>query len=151
VTFTYAEVGATRGELPRGYRIVEWSALLGVDWETARAEVMRWGLKTRSGFRVSPAGPVVAGAAVVIRVGPFREPVRVVYTIDEPDRRGFAYGTLPGHPVEGEESFVVARRAGGVWLDIRSFSRPSRRWRVLAPLLRRAQDVALGRYLRALS
>jgi uncharacterized protein (UPF0548 family) len=35
--------------------------------------------------------------------------VRVVAVADEPDRCGFAYGTLPGHAVCGEEAFVVAR------------------------------------------
>jgi uncharacterized protein (UPF0548 family) len=32
----------------------------------------------------------------------FKAPVRVVYVVDEPTRRGFAYGTLPGHPESGE-------------------------------------------------
>ena len=31
-------------------------------------------------------------------LGLLRAPCRVVYVIDEPDVRGFAYGTLPGHP-----------------------------------------------------
>ena len=40
-------------------------------------------------------------------------PVRVVSIIDEPDRKGFAYGTLDGHPLSGEESFVVERTPDG--------------------------------------
>jgi uncharacterized protein (UPF0548 family) len=39
-----------------------------------------------------------------------RAPCRIVYVIDEPDRRGFAYGTLPGHPERGEEAFIISRR-----------------------------------------
>lgn len=36
---------------------------------------------------------------------------RVVGVVDEPDRWGFAYGTLPGHVEVGEEAFVVERGA----------------------------------------
>jgi uncharacterized protein (UPF0548 family) len=38
---------------------------------------------------------------------------RIVAVVDEPDRWGFAYGTLPGHIEVGEEAFVVERRADG--------------------------------------
>ncbi len=38
---------------------------------------------------------------------------RVVAVVDEPDRWGFAYGTLPGHIEVGEEAFVVERRPDG--------------------------------------
>ena len=34
-------------------------------------------------------------------------PTRVVEVVDRPDRFGFAYGTLPGHPYSGEERFSV--------------------------------------------
>ena len=34
---------------------------------------------------------------------------RVVEVIDEPDRFGFVYATLPGHPERGRESFVLRR------------------------------------------
>ncbi len=40
-------------------------------------------------------------------------PCRIVYTTAEDDRAGFAYGTVEGHPEEGEESFHVERRSGG--------------------------------------
>lgn len=80
-------------------------------------------------------------------------PCRVIYVIDEPNRKGFAYGTLPGHPVSGEESFIVDQTDdGSVWLTIRSFSRPSSwRWWVVYPLLRLAQAVFTRRYFRSLS
>ena len=47
------------------------------------------------------------GSEVIVHLGPVRAPCRVVYVVDEPDRRGFAYGTLPGHAESGEERFVV--------------------------------------------
>lgn len=51
---------------------------------------------------------------------------RVVYTIDEPRRRGFAYGTLPGHAERGEERFLVEMLDdGSVWYDLFAFSQPA--------------------------
>lgn len=83
---------------------------------------------------------------------PARIPARVVYVVDEPDRKGFAYGTLPGHPERGEEAFIVERRAdGSVWLVIRAFSRPSNAFFWAAyPALRMLQAVFTARYERAL-
>ena len=84
---------------------------------------------------------------------PLKIPVRVVYVIDEPQRRGFAYGTLPGHPEEGEEAFIVERRDDdSVWLIIRAFSRPSNRWYWVGyPALRLLQALFTHRYEHALT
>ena len=48
-------------------------------------------------------------AQLVLGAGPFavRAPVRVGWRIDTPERVGFSYVTLEGHPVRGEEWFVV--------------------------------------------
>ena len=47
----------------------------------------------------------------------------VVWALDEPRRRGFAYGTLPGHPECGEESFLIEwDDQDEVWLTITVFS-----------------------------
>ena len=78
---------------------------------------------------------------------------RVVYVIDEPKRKGFAYGTLDGHPERGEEAFVVDQTDdGSVWLTISAFSRPSAWywWAAYVPL-RIAQEVYTRRYLRVLA
>jgi uncharacterized protein (UPF0548 family) len=92
---------------------------------------------------------------LIFAFGPFRfrEPVRVIYVIDEPNRKGFAYGTLPGHPLSGEEMFVVdVEDDGSVWLTLRSLSRPAPgKWTAAAPLLALAQRVLRNRYLSALS
>ena len=84
---------------------------------------------------------------------PVTAAVRVVYVVDEPDRKGFGYGTLAQHPESGEESFIVERTDdGSVWLTITSFSRPSRwYWWVLCGPLRAAQAIYTRRYLRVLS
>jgi uncharacterized protein (UPF0548 family) len=99
---------------------------------------------------------VTAGTSATLTMHAFGQtvqaPVRVVSIIDETDRKGFAYGTLEGHPLSGEESFVVERTPdGSVWLQIRQFSQPSsRKWQFVAPLLRRQQRVMAQKYLEAL-
>ena len=74
--------------------------------------------------------------------------------VEDSDRVGFAYRTLPGHPVDGEEAFVVHRDTvdGDITLTVRSLTRaaPQQPWRAIHPLLRIAQRVARRRYLRAL-
>jgi uncharacterized protein (UPF0548 family) len=80
-------------------------------------------------------------------------PARVVYVIDEPLRKGFAHGTLPGHPETGEEAFIVEYRDDdSVWLTIRAFSRPSSWifW-VGYPIMRLMQGIYTSRYERALA
>jgi len=100
---------------------------------------------------------LAAGDTVLLRIplGPvrFAAPARVVYVIDEPHRVGFAYGTLPGHPEDGEEAFVVDRKGdGSVWITITAFSRPSSRWWwAVYPVLRVVQEYYTRRYLRALA
>lgn len=93
-------------------------------------------------------------AVLKIPFGPFHvsAPVRVVYVVDEPMRRGFAYGTLQGHPESGEEAFLVEMRDdGSVWFVLRAFSRPSTTfYRLGSPVLALVQRQFTARYLRAL-
>lgn len=93
-------------------------------------------------------------AVLKIPFGPFRvsAPCRVVYVVDEPHRRGFAYGTLKGHPESGEEAFLVEQREDGtVWFVVRAFSRPSNAfYRLGYPVLRTMQKRFTKRYLRSL-
>ena len=126
-------------------------------WERAAADVLLWRVKTRSGFEVHPDGArAVVGARPTIIAGwggvRIQEPVEVVAVVDAPTRVGFAYRTLPGHPVQGEEAFIVRRVDARVEFTIRSLTRPapSGPWRTLFPLLRVAQIVARRRYERAL-
>ena len=76
----------------------------------------------------------------------------MVWVVDEPDRRGFGYGTLPGHPESGEESFVVSLRPDGdVVYELRAFSRPATPLsRLGGPASRRVQTFALDRYVSAI-
>lgn len=75
----------------------------------------------------------------------------MVLTVDEPAARGFAYGTLTGHPESGEESFVVRLDEDVVRLDIVAFSRPARWYsRLGSPVVRVIQDRITDRYLAVL-
>src|SRR5688500_12365449 len=108
---TYRDVGATAGPLPEGYHHVRKTAVIGHGrprFEDAATKVMRWGMLRGAGVRVDATSEVAAvGSEVLVGIGPVRAPCRVVYVIEETDRRGFAYGTLPGHPASGEEQFAV--------------------------------------------
>ncbi|GAA2815257.1 hypothetical protein GCM10010452_49560 [Crossiella cryophila] len=79
-------------------------------------------------------------------------PCRVVWRVDEARRCGFGYGTLPGHPVIGEEGFVLVLGAdGAVEFTITAVSRPAgqlARW--TGPIGRLAQRLAMTAYLHAL-
>ncbi|HEY3514681.1 DUF1990 domain-containing protein [Kribbella sp. NPDC051137] len=125
-------------------------------WTFVSAELLRWGVKTRSGFSVEGDPQVVAGRRfwVLAQVGPFRirEPVQVMAVVDEPRRAGFAYGTLAGHPVRGEETFLAERRTDdSVWLTVRSQTHPAAGlWRLAYPAALVAQRVYRRRYLAAL-
>jgi len=118
---------------------------------------LRWAVKTRSGFVVA-GGPerVLPGQdhELIFRLGPVtvREPVRVVAVVDEPIRCGFAYGTRPGHPVSGEEAFIVHRNsAGTVCFTLRSLTMPAGGWRRFAfPMFLATQRAFRRRYLSAL-
>jgi uncharacterized protein (UPF0548 family) len=163
----YGPVGATRPDEQTwsadtsGFRRFERTVVIGhgdACWATVADAVLRWDVKRRSGFRVTPCGG--AGERVsesdTYRItagwGPFvvHEPVRVVAVVDTIDRCGFAYRTLPGHPVSGEEAFVVHRDAHGtVRLTLRSLTRPAPDgpWRLAFPLLLLAQRFYRRRYL----
>jgi uncharacterized protein (UPF0548 family) len=152
---TYREVGATAGELPAGYRTFERSVELprSVEFDAAADALFRWEVQRRAGLGVHASSPVVEeGAEVVLTlpVLPVRAPCRVVRVVAEADRRGFAYGTLPGHPESGEESFVLERQDGRILFTIRAFSRPAGLLaRVAGPVGHRVQDLVTRRYLAA--
>ena len=162
-----AGVTAPRDEVwsaPSGRRAYERSVRGGrgdESWTQARAALLCWAVKTRSGFAVEPASgsdPAVREGAdywLVAAVGPLRirEPARVVAVVDGPDRCGFAYGTLEGHPVSGEEAFVLHRGDDGVVrLTLRSVTAPgSGRWRLAFPAVLVAQRWYRRRYARALA
>ena len=156
---TYPEVGATAGDLPPGYRHVVRRAALGSGRDTfdrCVVALMTWGVQRGSDIDVrashSPAqvGTVVSQLIGVRGLG-MVAPCKVVYVVDEGDRRGFAYGTLPGHPESGEESFVISILDDeSLALDIRSFSRPGNVIsRIGQPVSHWVQDKMTDKYVAA--
>lgn len=152
VPFSYAEVGATRGELPAGYRIDRRTDVIGhgdAAFERAAQTLLSWQMHEGAGMHVTPHSTAREGLTVALvtrALGLYSTSAcRVVYVIDEPARRGFAYGTLRDHPVQGEELFVVARELNGdVTSELLAFSRPSSLlFKLGAPVTRRTQ-LAIG-------
>ena len=158
---TYPEVGATRSNaLPADYGHVFRDVEIGSGrpaFEQAAERLLGWQMHRRAGFALAADAETAAtGVTVILRAGRrplhLSIPCRVVYTVDEKHRRGFAYGTLPGHPEQGEEAFIVhLTEAGHVRLQIRAFSRPASllarcggRW------TRMIQQYATDRYVEAL-
>ena len=151
---TYAEVGATAGRLPEGYHHVRLSSPIGTGrsrFEQAAAAVMRYGMLRGAGLRVAATTEVAeVGTDVLGKLGPFAAPCRVVYVLDEPNRRGFAYGSLPGHAVSGEEMFGVRYDPAdeSVHAEVVAFSRPATWWsQIGAPVTSVIQRVVTRRYL----
>jgi uncharacterized protein (UPF0548 family) len=154
--FTYPQVGATAGALPDGYHHVRESAVIGRGrdrFERAAENVMRWGMLRGAGVRVNPSSEIAeVGSTVVVGLGPIRAPAQVVYVIDEPNRRGFAYGTLAGHPESGEELFAVRYQPStdAVYAEVTAFSRHATWWsKAAGPLTSLVQRLVTKRYLTA--
>ncbi len=165
--FSYPEVGATRrpGELPPpGYHLLRVRVRVGAGaagFAEAASAVLGWRMHRAMGVRMDTAADEAApGVRVVVGIGLGRwrilAPCEVVWTVREERRAGFAYGTLPGHPERGEESFVVEWDPdGSVWLTVTAFSRPAAWYtRAAGPLTRVAQRGyahTCGRVLRRLA
>ena len=127
------------------------------DFEAAERDLLEWWMHSRAGLRVGASDiPLRPGTVVLMRWGPgplsVPIPCRVVTVIDEPRRRGFTYGTLPGHPEAGEESFVLEHLDdGSVRFVITARSRPaSTPARLVGPIAGAAQRFMTQRYPRAL-
>ncbi|EME16535.1 DUF1990 family protein [Rhodococcus triatomae] len=156
-TLTYPEVGQSAATLPAGYTHLHRTRAIGHghdDFDRAATLLAGWEMHRRAGLRVESSAEVAAvGARVTVGlgVGPLRvhAPCEVVYVLDEARRRGFAYGTLPGHPECGEERFCVELQDDDtVTFTIIAFSRPARWWsRAAGPIGRAVQRRVTERYL----
>lgn len=87
-----------------------------------------WKAHRLPGMQVFPHDQEIrSGVTVVLTLGTpiasIAAPCRIVGVIDGQTRWGFAYGTLPGHPEQGEESFAVSM---SLTARCPSRSRPSR-------------------------
>lgn len=164
-TLSYPDRGATaRHPLPAGYHHLRHRTRIGhgqAAFEAAGVAVTTFHAHRTSGMRVrADAGAVRPGSRAVVGIGlgPLRisAPCEVIWTVYEPTRVGFAYGTLTGHPESGEESFVVDMDAdGAVWFTVTAFSRPASWYTRLAgpliPVLQRTYARWLGHHVRRLA
>lgn len=109
--------------------------------------------------RFDSDGTPYVGAGTTVRVdGRVRgmsagAELRVIFSIEEPRRVGFALGTVGGSVVSGEESFVLQWLDNDeVWFTVRAFDAPTAFvYRVLPALVRRRRRELFTRYLRAIS
>ena len=148
--FSYAPIGCTRSEVcPKGYVADHTRVGLGTgrdDFDAARESLRAWKQFPNGWTSIDPSiAPISEGTVVTMVAMTFglftMNACRIVYTIDEPNRFGFAYGTLPGHVESGEERFLIEMKEDGkVWYELLAYSRP-RHWlaRLGYPLARIAQ------------
>jgi uncharacterized protein (UPF0548 family) len=155
---TYQPVGGSiGGVVPTGLHRRSWSTgLSSADaFDRACDAIRRWAVHRGAGLDVVPSGPLAVGTNVAIGaplpVGFVEITCRIVAFFDELDRFGFAYGTLPVHPEQGEESFIVVRAPDGVRFDVQAVSRPVHPLaRAFSSIANRLQDAAAHRYLAAM-
>jgi uncharacterized protein (UPF0548 family) len=147
-TFSYAEVGCSRQQAPKGY-IADHNRIKlgqGVDtFERAKFAVRNWKMFDMPWIDLCwPDTPIEPGASVAVLVSHLgfwsMNACRIVYVIDErgsSGKYGFAYGTLPDHGECGEERFTVEFNADQtVVYDLYAFSRPSTLARLAYPFTR---------------
>jgi uncharacterized protein (UPF0548 family) len=156
---TYPAVPRPVAAAPAGYGYFSKARLLpdAVDFAAAASALFSWQVQARSGLQILTSSlRVELDAVIVMRLGVgsfgLSIPCRVVDVINEPGRYGFSYGSLPGHPESGEESFLLQRDdSGRASFSVAAFSRPATRLAKLGgPVTPRVQRFVTGRYLRAL-
>jgi len=155
---TYAPVGEDLTGPPPGYGWLDKSRVLRRrDLDGAARDLFGWQVQARSGLQVAASDdPLREGTVVVLRLGPgplsLRIPCRVVRVVEDERERGFVYGTLPGHPEQGEESFWLRQGDdGAITLTITAFSRPGTLLtRLGGPAATAFQSFMTTRYLGAL-
>ncbi|MFI2437456.1 DUF1990 domain-containing protein [Streptomyces sp. NPDC018693] len=134
MSFTYDDVGATRqpGFCPPGFHPLHVRARIGEGedvFRRAAEAVLTWELHRALGVGIdATADRAAEGVDVTVTLaGVIKAPCRIVWTVEQPRRAGWAYGTLTGHPECGEEAFLVDRTGDGtVWLTVSAFSRAAK-------------------------
>lgn len=121
--YTYAPVGGTRSQIPDGFTVDHNERVLGMGEAVYRKAVhalQHWRMFDMDWLSIWPQEAALQeGTTVVVLAQHFGfwslNPARIVYVMDEKKtttdgvihRFGFAYGTLPGHAMSGEERFLI--------------------------------------------
>lgn len=165
---THTAIGWTRsGAWPAGFRPMHHRIHVGTGeaaFQRLADGILTFGLHRRSSLRVHAGARAVAGGTVVLGFGlgalRMKIPCEVVWVEEThttndndggPRRAGFGYGTLPGHPESGEESFTaILDTDGSVFFELHAYSRHAN-WfyRLGAPAARFCQELVTRRYLAA--
>ncbi len=115
--------------------------------------------RTEAEQRFDADGTPYVGAGTTIRVtGRVKGlnadgELRVIFSVEEPRRVGFALGTVDDSVVSGEESFMLERYDNDeVWFTVRAFDAPvGLFYRLIPALTRRRRRELFQGYLRAIS
>ena len=176
---TYPDPGHTRRPYPQpltdrwpdGYRLVLRRERLEIPDPAAgflrlANGILDWDLHRRAGLRVARSTPRAAPGVEMasgVGAGPLRyyAPCRVLWA-EEPaldddgapvlgQRAGFGYGTLKGHPEQGEEGFYAELDGDGkLSFRVAAYSRPANRVMAAGDFAnRRVQAFFTRRYLTA--
>jgi uncharacterized protein (UPF0548 family) len=120
--------------------------------------VRNWQGHAGAGIKLHTARPelrVGETLALAIPVGPISVSAtcRIVDVVDEPDRFGFTYSTLPHHPEDGEEAFIITKLDDGtVDVVVTAVWRPATLANHLwPPLTRFLQNRAINQYLEGIA
>ncbi len=134
MAFSYAEVGASKDGAPAGYNADHNRIRLGegaATFQLARQAIQSWQMFNIGWVTLFfDNTPIEVGACVAPCASHFGcyslNTCRIVYTIDEERRYGFAYGTLIDHVEQGEERFLVEwnPKDDAVCYDLFAFSKP---------------------------
>lgn len=123
----------------------------------AGADTLRdWAMHERAGVRTD-GSPLEAGQTVGIAARTFgvwmRFACRVTDVENGPNRIGFTYATLPGHPERGRETFLLELRGDGR-VELTISARSSAGWwvtRLAGPVARILQRRFTERYAAAMA
>ena len=155
---SYSRQDVPTGDSPAGFHRLNYSATLSRgDFDAAARDLFEWKMHSRAGLRVQ-ASDIPLRPKTVVLMGwglgalSIKIPCRVLQVLEEPERRGFTYGTLPGHPEAGEEQFLLEHLDDGrILFTITAYSRPASALAKLgAPISRAAQRWMTQRYVRTL-
>ncbi|HMQ48020.1 MAG TPA: DUF1990 domain-containing protein [Saprospiraceae bacterium] len=147
--FSYPEIGATKGDFPKGYNHDRYQFLIGSqpsDFHKAKNALVNWAQFKNGWVEIFPQQPgIQVGREVLVFFKLFglwwKNSCRIVYLVDQPDLFGFAYGTLSDHVEKGEEFFgVTIDKDHQVYFVLKAFSKPNY-WlaKICLPLTRKFQ------------
>ncbi len=144
---------------PTGFRYTTWQRTVEHgDFGAAADAIRQWRAHDAARIDRCPTRPKIAEGetlALAIPIGPISisATCRIIDVIDEPDRFGFTYATLPHHPEDGEESFIVTRHADGrVDFTITAVWRPATvANRLCPPVTRALQNRVVNQYLEGIA